>query len=460
MNTKIFIIGIIVSMGWFSMAGPLEPPSAPASTMKTLTEVEPRTPVEWLDGDSNSMYVIDQPGSYYLTGTIYANPIKPVCIAVNASGVVLDLNGFAIEGLEGTLARTAIQVNGDDRRSVWIKNGSILNWVEGIIGPAADAITCTDIHIHCNYWGDWGIRLGDAVRVERCTVSSMAYGICAYQGQFSQCVVYECVARGYEIWQGGVITHCIARWCDEAFFADQNCVLDHCTATECFSKGIVADTMANITHCSVRLTGKEYGQIGIQATTGNLISHCTVTYCWAGIDVRDGNTIIDCTVRDNGECGIGAGAQNVIMRCDSSANDLWGIWVRDKTLVKDCVACNNGNVGIDIRCCGQGCRIESNICSGNQYGIHVDDDKATHHHLIVKNTCGDNGTNYDLGSYSSWGPIIDLSSAYGDLSAIAGAEHPWANFAYSLSSPAASGASSAESLCAAPGSVAGQNVAP
>jgi len=460
MNTKIFIIGIIVSMGWFSMAGPLEPPSAPASTMKTLTEVEPRTPVEWLDGDSNSMYVIDQPGSYYLTGTIYANPMKPVCIAVNASGVVLDLNGFAIEGLEGTLARTAIQVNGDDRRSVWIKNGSILNWVEGIIGPAADAITCTDIHIHCNYWGDWGIRLGDAVRVERCTVSSMAYGICAYQGQFSQCVVYECVARGYEIWQGGVITHCIARWCDEAFFADQNCVLDHCTATECFSKGIIADTMANITHCSVRLTGKEYGQIGIQATTGNLISHCTVTYCWAGIDVRDGNTIIDCTVRDNGECGIGAGAQNVIMRCDSSCNDLWGIWVRDKTLVKDCVACNNGNVGIDIRCCGQGCRIESNICSGNQYGIHVDDDKATHHHLIVKNTCGDNGTNYDLGSYSSWGPIIDLSSAYGDLSAIAGAEHPWANFAYSLSSPAASGASSAESLCAAPGSVAGQNVAP
>jgi|GEM_PF-1657029 len=460
MNTKIFIIGIIVSMGWFSMAGPLEPPSAPASTMKTLTEVEPRTPVEWLDGDSNSMYVIDQPGSYYLTGTIYANPMKPVCIAVNASGVVLDLNGFAIEGLEGTLARTAIQVNGDDRRSGWIKNGSILIWVEGIIGPAADAITCTDIHIHCNYWGDWGIRLGDAVRVERCTVSSMAYGICAYQGQFSQCVVYECVARGYEIWQGGVITHCIARWCDEAFFADQNCVLDHCTATECFSKGIIADTMANITHCSVRLTGKEYGQIGIQATTGNLISHCTVTYCWAGIDVRDGNTIIDCTVRDNGECGIGAGAQNVIMRCDSSCNDLWGIWVRDKTLVKDCVACNNGNVGIDIRCCGQGCRIESNICSGNQYGIHVDDDKATHHHLIVKNTCGDNGTNYDLGSYSSWGPIIDLSSAYGDLSAIAGAEHPWANFAYSLSSPAASGASSAESLCAAPGSVAGQNVAP
>jgi len=460
MNTKIFIIGIIVSMGWFSMAGPLEPPSAPASTMKTLTEVEPRTPVEWLDGDSNSMYVIDQPGSYYLTGTIYANPMKPVCIAVNASGVVLDLNGFAIEGLEGTLARTASQVNGDDRRSVWIKNGSILNGGEGIIGPAADAITCTDIHIHCNYWGDWGIRLGDAVRVERCTVSSMAYGICAYQGQFSQCVVYECVARGYEIWQGGVITHCIARWCDEAFFADQNCVLDHCTATECFSKGIIADTMANITHCSVRLTGKEYGQIGIQATTGNLISHCTVTYCWAGIDVRDGNTIIDCTVRDNGECGIGAGAQNVIMRCDSSCNDLWGIWVRDKTLVKDCVACNNGNVGIDIRCCGQGCRIESNICSGNQYGIHVDDDKATHHHLIVKNTCGDNGTNYDLGSYSSWGPIIDLSSAYGDLSAIAGAEHPWANFAYSLSSPAASGASSAESLCAAPGSVAGQNVAP
>jgi len=431
MNMK-FITGIIVSFGWLSFAGSLNPPAAPGSTMKTLTEIEPRMSVQWLDGDPDTMYIIDQPGSYYLTGTIFADPMKQTCIAVNASGVVLDLNGFAIEGLEGTLARTAIQVNGDDRRNVWIKNGSILNWVEGIWGPEADAITCTDIQVHCSYWGDRGIWLGDAVRVERCTVSSMAYGICAYQGQFSHCAVYECGARGYEVWQGGVITDCIARWCDEAFFADQNCVVDHCTATECFRKGIIADNMANITHCSVRLTGKDYDQIGIRAIFGNLISHCTVTHCWAGIDVGDGNTILDCTARGNGECGIGANAQNVIMRCDSSANDLWGIWVRDKTIVKDCVASNNGNVGIDIRCCGQGCRIESNLCSGNKYGIHADNEEGTHHHLIVKNTCGDNWTNYDLGSYSSWGPIIDLSSAYGDISAIAGADHPWANYEYSL----------------------------
>ncbi|MEN6306844.1 MAG: right-handed parallel beta-helix repeat-containing protein [Anaerohalosphaeraceae bacterium] len=431
MNTK-FIIGIILSVGWLSFAGPLEPPAAPESTMKTLMEIEPRTPVEWLGGDPNTMFIIDQPGSYYLTNTIFADPMKPTCIAVNASGVVLDLNGFAIERLEGTLARTAIRIHGDDRRSVWIKNGSILNWVEGVIGPDADAITCTDLQIHCVYWGDWGIWLGDAVRVERCTVTSMVYGICAYQGQFSNCAAYQCGGRGYEVWQGGIITDCTARWCGEGIYGDQNCVIDRCMVSECFNRGINVDRQGQINHCSVRMTGKDYDQIGISAVAGNVISNCTVANCWAGIDAGDGNTIIDCTARGNGECGIGANAQNVIMRCDSSANDLWGIWVRDKTIVKDCVASNNGNAGIGIRCCGQGCRIESNICSGNTFGIQIENEANSHHHLIVKNTCGDNGTNYDLGSYSSWGPIIDLSSAYGDMSAIAGAEHPWANFEYSL----------------------------
>src|SRR5690606_25957259 len=55
------------------VAGPVNPPAGPvAPTHKTLTEVEPRIAVNAANtpGASGAMYVISQPGSYYLTGNI------------------------------------------------------------------------------------------------------------------------------------------------------------------------------------------------------------------------------------------------------------------------------------------------------------------------------------------------------------------------------------------------------
>ncbi len=55
-----------------TVAGPLNPPAGPvAPTMKTLTDIEPRTLVSAAStpGDSAnppSVYTISQPGSYYL----------------------------------------------------------------------------------------------------------------------------------------------------------------------------------------------------------------------------------------------------------------------------------------------------------------------------------------------------------------------------------------------------------
>jgi len=54
-------------------AGDLNPPPGPvASTMKTLSEVEPRIAVNSINtpGDADSLFKITQPGSYYLTGNI------------------------------------------------------------------------------------------------------------------------------------------------------------------------------------------------------------------------------------------------------------------------------------------------------------------------------------------------------------------------------------------------------
>ena len=71
-----------------ALAGGLTPPGAPAPTMKTLDEVEPRIPIGPLTtpGDAGSVYRISQPGSYYLTGNLVGQANK--CgIEIASSGV-------------------------------------------------------------------------------------------------------------------------------------------------------------------------------------------------------------------------------------------------------------------------------------------------------------------------------------------------------------------------------------
>ena len=54
----------VLTTGYVAAQGSLTPPGAPAETMKTLEQVEPRTPV------SSLPFTITQSGSYYLTTTL------------------------------------------------------------------------------------------------------------------------------------------------------------------------------------------------------------------------------------------------------------------------------------------------------------------------------------------------------------------------------------------------------
>src|SRR5215813_2047720 len=78
-----------------ALAGDLTPPPGPVGpTMKPLSQVEPRTPVTatTTPGDFNSVYQINQSGSYYLTGNV-AGVTGKIGVKILVGNVTLDLNG-------------------------------------------------------------------------------------------------------------------------------------------------------------------------------------------------------------------------------------------------------------------------------------------------------------------------------------------------------------------------------
>ena len=87
-----FILVIGLTAGHAAAQGSLTPPGgAPAPTMKTLDQVEARTPIDSIP------FTITEGGSYYLTANLTGVPLADG-ITVNASDVTIDLNGYTLDG--------------------------------------------------------------------------------------------------------------------------------------------------------------------------------------------------------------------------------------------------------------------------------------------------------------------------------------------------------------------------
>jgi hypothetical protein len=86
--------------------GSLTPPGTPAPAMKTLAQIEPRTPI------SSAPFTITNSGSYYLTTNLTTTVSNAITIAT--SGVTLDLNGFTISSTVASASAggSAILLNG------------------------------------------------------------------------------------------------------------------------------------------------------------------------------------------------------------------------------------------------------------------------------------------------------------------------------------------------------------
>ena len=176
--------------GWVHAGGPLDPQGAPGVTMKSLSEVEPRTPI------SSLPFTISQPGSYYLTGNLGVSTAIDG-ITVQADDVTIDLNGFELNG-NGVGSGAFTQGAASPARRNWrVYNGSIVGWGYALYGGSVSHGQID--HVRASGIRTAGLYLGAGARVSDCSVEgsgpSTTQGILTGDGSS----VESCSTRGFSI---------------------------------------------------------------------------------------------------------------------------------------------------------------------------------------------------------------------------------------------------------------------
>ena len=147
--------------------GSLTPPGAPVPTMKSLDQIEPRTPVDaaHTPGNFSASYIISQPGSYYLAGNLTGESGKRG-IEIDVGNVTLDLNGFTLQGVNGSA--NGVYFSHATDRNATVRNGTITGWGgSGINYPGRNGIF-EQLILATNLTG---IACGDNCQIWGCTIN-------------------------------------------------------------------------------------------------------------------------------------------------------------------------------------------------------------------------------------------------------------------------------------------------
>ncbi|HZW07348.1 MAG TPA: hypothetical protein VFF65_09505, partial [Phycisphaerales bacterium] len=179
-----------------TLAGPLNPPAgAIAPTAKPLAEIEPRRAIgPGFPGDAVSVFVITEPGSYYLAAPVSGTAGKHG-ISIHASNVTLDLNGFDVVGVAGSLTgiRTSFAPT-----NLTVRNGTIRNWgAEGLLALNTVGVRIVDVVSRDN--GAGGFISGARSSYTRCQAAANGYnGFGSGAGTtFTHCSAVDNGAHGY-----------------------------------------------------------------------------------------------------------------------------------------------------------------------------------------------------------------------------------------------------------------------
>ena len=104
--------------------GSLTPPGAPAPTMKTLDQVEPRKPINATNTPGDATNASESPRRAPTTERPGSWRLRKDGFSIEASDVTIDRRGFTLGGVR--FARRAHMVAGTKRLTV--RNGTISGW--------------------------------------------------------------------------------------------------------------------------------------------------------------------------------------------------------------------------------------------------------------------------------------------------------------------------------------------
>jgi hypothetical protein len=340
--------------------GSLTPPGAPTPTMKTLAQIEPRTPI------SSAPYTITSPGSYYLTTNLTIS--SGAAITISANNVTLNLGGFTLTSTENPAsASTGIQMN-LTVTNITILNGFIFgaltNNSAGAFGGPGFAAGIYDVNAN-----------SANVRVQGVSISGCKlYG--TYLGANS--VAESCTAT--TVGEYGILAS-VANDC-----SGQNCGyagIDCNTANNCYGQAIGLGTGVSATTAN-NCYGYAYGSgDGISTTIAN---NCYGTANGTGYGIFASSTATGCYGSSSQFEGINASCAVNCSGSTSSGQD--GLTA---TLANNCYGSTQGNTGGYGLYCGSvatGCQGYNgssgvglggfivNGCRGeNEYGSSI---SATH----------------------------------------------------------------------------------
>jgi parallel beta-helix repeat protein len=340
--------------------GALTPPGAPAPTMKSLDQIEARTPVDatHTPGDASNSFIISQSGSYYLTTNVFGTGGNKNGLSVQADNVTIDLNGFALIGVAGS--QDGINVPAT-QHNLCIRNGTIRNWPSfGAAVFSASNSRYTDLRVSQN--GSVGLSAGNNCTIEDCAAEQNG-------------------SSAFSVINGSAVIHCTSRYDTNGgmVILGSGCTVSGCTVQNNSSDGITVSA-----------------------------SNCNVK---------------DCTATGNGGVGIGAGFEGIsVSGCVVRSNTGDGISAGNYCQIHDnlCIQNGNGIAGVaGIRVSGSNGRIENNHLVANAlYGIKVDSSGTNN--VVVRNSAHLNtGGDYNVATLvNDVGPVgqaNSLSSPWGNI---------------------------------------------